>query len=165
MRLSFNSKNKSSSDTNDHERLSSKRIMLILTVVILTGVLFLTVIESQSSVSADDGSEINTHKVFYMVYDGSNPPPVQEDVAEGETFVVASYNGKKGGGAFMFWLDDEGVYFPGREYTMGENDVVLRAYFEEPTKSSTPGILIIIIVLLITVTVVYYGLQRRANKG
>ena len=164
MRSLFDLRNEGSSGIRGHERLSGKRIMLILTVVTLTGLLFLTVIESQDSVSADDGSEIVTHKVFYMVYDGSNPPPVQEDVAEGETFVVASYNGKKGGGAFMLWLDDEGVYFPGEEYTMGEDDVVLRAYFKEPTKSSTPGIVIIILALLVTATAFYYALQRRANK-
>ena len=70
---------------------------------------------------------VATHTVTYDVAGGSAAAPTQADVAENDTFIVASYSGTRNGYAFGGWTDGTSTYAAGSTYTMGSSNVTLTA--------------------------------------
>ena len=74
---------------------------------------------------------IPTHSVIYDVNGGLISAPVQEDVAEGSSFIVASYEGTKKDYTFAGWNDGINDYAAGSTYVMGNSNVTLTAIWDE----------------------------------
>ena len=73
------------------------------------------------------------HHVTYDPNGGKGPEPVQQDVAEGQSFEAAKYNGYKTGYRFEGWSYEGRTYLPGDSVVMGSQDIVMIAIW-----SSTP---------------------------
>ena len=69
------------------------------------------------------------HHVTYKNNGGTGPIPIQPDVKEGDTFVIANCSAAMEGYMFMGWFCQTNgiIYLPGTGVTMGETDVVLIA--------------------------------------
>ena len=80
---------------------------------------------------------IPTHSVTYLVDGGSDEAPTQDDVAEGSTFIVASYAGTKEGMEFAGWNDEQTDYQVGSTYTMGTSNVTLTAVWIQSAPTYT----------------------------
>lgn len=69
--------------------------------------------------------------ITYDVAGGSTAAPTQADVPQTWTFTVAPYDGIKAGYIFGGWNDTHRNYYPGSPYTVGEEDVVLTAVWND----------------------------------
>ena len=77
-----------------------------------------------------------THHVTYSLGGGSGTAPIQADVAENQTFMLASSSGfSYAGHTFNKWSDGTNLYPASVSYGMGTSDVVLTATW---TTNSTP---------------------------
>ena len=89
------------------------------------------------------------HHVTYDTREGSSPAPGQEDVEEGQYFVVKDYDGIKEGYEFSGWQYGDKVYIPGDEVLMNKSDIVLRAYWTsnnpEPGTWDNPMLMFLIV--------------------
>ena len=72
-----------------------------------------------------------THSVTYDLNGGSGTAPIQEDVAEGNTFTVKACTATMEGYTFSGWSYDRLTFFEGDIITMELDDIVLKAVWKE----------------------------------
>ena len=106
------------------------------------------------------------HHVTYDVNGGSASAPTQDDVAEGSTFIVASYPGTKDGSVFGGWSWNDRTYDPGDPVTMGTSDITLKAVWTPVPSGNDDGNMMIIIVIVIIVIAavgagVFFSIKKR----
>ena len=77
-----------------------------------------------------------SHSVTYDPNGGTGNVPVQEDVQEGETFVIKAYDGTKSGFTFGGWSYGGQTYQPNETMTMGASDITLTAVWTSITAHS-----------------------------
>ena len=71
------------------------------------------------------------HMVTYDINGGSGEAPKQDDVRENSTFLVKTYSGTKDGFIFKGWSYNNNTYKTGDKITMGKENIVLKAIWEE----------------------------------
>ncbi len=72
-----------------------------------------------------------THHVLYNVNGGSVMPPIQPDVAVGESFKVSMYTGTKSGYVFNGWSYNDAIYKPNDDLVMGTSDIEFLAIWKD----------------------------------